>query len=414
MFAVGCVLLIFTNEYHHIMRSEVTVVTVDAIAKLRVTQTITGKICVSLNTLMNVTALVKLWIYVRKAAKHSRPQIRMVLLGFLIPVIYTYTNSALQSSFGIVIPISASFLLGILVILWGMYRYDFLSTSPIARDWVLDEISIGMIFSTPDGRVADMNKAVKNNFGETRDTIQSFMRKFPQWSNSLDNRINTSFVIELTRADQKKFFRIQTHALFANAKYKDSQNHDTRYQGSVSLIYDISEEMTATMQLQHRAEHDSMTQVLNRKAFEINIEQQLQKKTLCNQPCSLLVIDIDHFKQVNDSFGHQAGDQVLQEVVTIIHKLSRDTDIVGRLGGDEFGIFLTQCDRNTTKEIANRIHKNISQHLFTLEQQIWSVTVSIGISQTVISQELLFTSLYMDADKALYRAKERGRNCISE
>ncbi len=146
IFAIACVLLIFTNDYHGIMRSNVLLVPIDGGFKLSVVQTVFGKICVSLNTLMNVIAIIKLWIYKRTTTKSTRTQVYLVLIGFLIPFLFTYVKTMLRNVSGLEVPSSIGFLIGVICILVGIYKYDFMSISPLARDWVIDEIDIGMIF----------------------------------------------------------------------------------------------------------------------------------------------------------------------------------------------------------------------------------------------------------------------------
>ena len=125
--------------------------------------------------------------------------------------------------------------------------------------------------------------------------------------------------------------------------------------------------------------------------------------------------DIDFFKHINDTFGHAIGDRVLQQVADIIRSTLRDTDIAGRIGGEEFAIMLVQTSLNHAEEVAERLRQNIENSHITLDDgQSVPLTISIGVSTPVYPLETLAT-LLQHADQGLYQAKRTGRNkvCIA-
>jgi diguanylate cyclase (GGDEF)-like protein len=125
-----------------------------------------------------------------------------------------------------------------------------------------------------------------------------------------------------------------------------------------------------------------------------------------NVPFSLLALDIDYFKKVNDTFGHNAGDELLREVAQLMKVQARDLDIVCRSGGEEFMIFLANTDVSQAFEVAERIRKSMETHNFAV---VSSITISIGVSHWAGQPESI-ESVMKEADKALYKAKENGRN----
>ncbi|ALS97094.1 GGDEF domain-containing protein [Lacimicrobium alkaliphilum] len=157
------------------------------------------------------------------------------------------------------------------------------------------------------------------------------------------------------------------------------------------------------------ANTDVLTATLTRRGFFDLAAKQLTLPA--SQPCTLLMIDIDHFKPINDQHGHATGDLVLQQVAKRIQSGVRKSDLVGRLGGEEFGVLMPQTDKREANAIANRLLQQIASSKFMGEKQQISVTVSIGAITGVASRSGL-EGLLREADKALYQAKSRGRNML--
>lgn len=151
---------------------------------------------------------------------------------------------------------------------------------------------------------------------------------------------------------------------------------------------------------------DALTQVNNRRALENSLVNEWERAFRYSQPLSLLMLDVDNFKSYNDQFGHQAGDKVLQQVAEIITHEARQPDFVARYGGEEFVIVLPETDSEGALYIAERIR-------YKVEQAVWTqgaVTVSLGVAS--YGSQADAEALLSQADQALYRAKQSGRNCV--
>lgn len=154
---------------------------------------------------------------------------------------------------------------------------------------------------------------------------------------------------------------------------------------------------------------DPLTQIGNRAALEATLHRQLRLTLRSSQPTSLLVIDIDHFKDLNDHLGHEAGDSALVAVVGMISTTLRETDEVFRYGGEEFIVVLENTDTECAQMIAERIRIAIGQAPIHSDPMV-SITASIGVSTAVPEDSR--DSLFKRADRAMYRAKELGRNRV--
>lgn len=153
---------------------------------------------------------------------------------------------------------------------------------------------------------------------------------------------------------------------------------------------------------------DPLTGLLNRRGFDERAERVLEK--LHDWPVTVLVVDIDHFKSVNDMFGHSIGDAVLRTIGTVLKGSLRHGDIGGRLGGEEFALVLRGCDLIAARTLANQLRTSINQTYFEGLSERRSITVSIGIASARDSESV--HGLISRADRSLYRAKNAGRDRV--
>ena len=162
-------------------------------------------------------------------------------------------------------------------------------------------------------------------------------------------------------------------------------------------------------QLEQANRIDGLTGIYNRRYWQQQLQLELLRAERYQHPVSLLLFDLDKFKQLNDNYGHQGGDAVLTTVAERITALLRDTDIFGRYGGEEFGVVLPETALNGALMVANRVCKTIAAETVSYNQQEIPVTLSIGVASFngQSSDELI-----QQADIALYNAKRQGRNCV--
>ena len=182
----------------------------------------------------------------------------------------------------------------------------------------------------------------------------------------------------------------------------------------VFVATDVTERVELYLETQRLATQDPLTGCFNRRHFMILAKQELQRVVRYARPVSLLMLDIDHFKNFNDQYGHPAGDQLLCALVNLCQKVLRNVDILARYGGEEFVILLPETDSDAVFLTGERLRKEIEKMEVVTSQGKQSVTVSIGAASYDKSGEHLLNVdvLIKHADQALYKAKNAGRNSI--
>ena len=168
---------------------------------------------------------------------------------------------------------------------------------------------------------------------------------------------------------------------------------------------------TLTNQLSFQATHDALTGLINRREFEVRVNQAIKSSKHDNKNHAMLYIDLDQFKVVNDTCGHHAGDELLKQLTSRLEGLLRESDTLARLGGDEFGVLLVGCPIQRASEVAEKIRADVEQYKFVWEERIFRVGTSIGLVPINTNTGDL-TELLSAADSACYVAKEGGRNQV--
>lgn len=181
--------------------------------------------------------------------------------------------------------------------------------------------------------------------------------------------------------------------------------------GTILIARDVTHARQIAQQLSHQATHDALTGLVNRAEFQRRLTQALVSATKEGSKHALGFLDLDGFKRINDTCGHLAGDELLQELSALLLHCIRARDTVARLGGDEFGLLLEHCSQGKAVHIAEEMRKRINAHRFTCGGRTYSLGVSIGIVPVHGDSESP-TQLLSVADAACYQAKRRGGNRV--
>ncbi|GHV84619.1 hypothetical protein AGMMS50230_02270 [Spirochaetia bacterium] len=224
-----------------------------------------------------------------------------------------------------------------------------------------------------------------------------FMGEFSEAFNRMVSQLNTT----LTALRQKEEALVITNNMLRN---------EVAHHSSAMEALQESE-----ARLQFLASHDSLTGVLNRRSFIELAKSELQNAAIRSIPCCLSMMDIDHFKRFNDTYGHLAGDETLRHVVHTVSQGLRKGDFLGRYGGEEFVFFFYNADKTTGAGVVERLRKNLAETPVALENGPVSVYASFGIAESFMEDpgnDDYVQKLINDADTALYAAKRAGRNRV--
>ncbi|WP_083264338.1 diguanylate cyclase [Pseudohongiella acticola] len=178
------------------------------------------------------------------------------------------------------------------------------------------------------------------------------------------------------------------------------------------LISAVKHKVSRSRQLLELMTKDSLTGLLKHAAIKESIRREWGIAKRKSEIFCVAMLDIDHFKQVNDRFGHAIGDEVIASVATLLRKRLRNTDVLGRYGGEEFVVLMNNCDAVEAKKILENFRQRFQELVFTSEEKQFSATISIGIAEYQPGSDMDADALLINADKAMYTAKETGRNRV--
>ena len=188
-------------------------------------------------------------------------------------------------------------------------------------------------------------------------------------------------------------------------------NTDNSTEGIVIIFHDETERYRLEHIIKHQSTHDSMTGLINRDEFSRQITEHICDSKNLDKEHALVFIDLDKFKLINDACGHAAGDELLKQITVLLEKCSRNGDILGRTGGDEFGLILVNCPTENATHIAEKITEEINSLNFTWEDKQYTIGASIGIT-LITSQSKDASEVMTQADVACHTAKDYGSNRV--
>ncbi len=229
-----------------------------------------------------------------------------------------------------------------------------------------------------------------------------------------DQRLSSTAILPLIR--NRRLIGSLTLASYNPDKFQE--NTATDFMEHLAAVVSVCLEMAEIRErLRFIGLTDGLTGINNRRFFDQRLHEELERTRRDRVSLGCLFIDLDHFKRINDNFGHQVGDDVLRYVAQLIREQLRSIDVVARYGGEEFAVLLAQADIELAMEIAERIRKNIEQWEYDPNEIDMQVSVSVGVATTGLIEETDDISetahkLVEAADQAVYKAKESGRNRV--
>ena len=343
-----------------------------------------------------------------------RQQVLLMVFG-IIPPLFTSVADAFLLIPGLKHPL-APIGFAIMGLCFGsaLFRHRMLEIVPVARDMVIESMSDSMIVLDIHDKVVDVNPAAQNFL--KMDALQIIGKPirevFPQWQdlpNLSEKQAAAETEIRVNDSETERFYDVRISTLKIRHKAQG---------GRVVVLRDITPRKQAETKLKQLQEkfyeqsiHDPLTGLYNRRFLNESLEREISRAKRSGHPVSIAILDIDYFKEVNDTYGHEAGDVALIHLAGIMTKLTRAGDFVFRYGGEEFLIMLPATSHAEAHQFAERCRQHIEGAVLAYADQQIHLTVSIGVA-TFGPQEAGPERVLKAADAALYQAKTSGRNCV--
>ncbi|NPV55658.1 MAG: diguanylate cyclase [Anaerolineae bacterium] len=335
-----------------------------------------------------------------------RLQIATVLVGILIPWIAGVSAWLGLLKIGLHELTPVAFGVSNLVVAWSLFQYRIFDVVPVAHNLLVEYMPEGVLVLDRQGCLVDINLSAQSIFclqvGQALGKPAAvLLPEIRQWMNVDDQPFETEICLDCT-GSEKCYLTTLTPLL-------DSRHETT---GWLVVMRDITSGKRTERQLRQMAITDPLTGLYNRRHFFNQMHLARQEYIESGRPYTVLLVDVDHFKTVNDTLGHQTGDLVLQMITERCRLCLRSVDVIARYGGEEFIILLPGTRAQQAEPIAERLRRQVADAPIPTHAGEANITISQGITSQEEGMPLTVDQMLERTDKALYLAKQCGRNCV--
>jgi diguanylate cyclase (GGDEF)-like protein len=295
-----------------------------------------------------------------------------------------------------------------LVFAVGLFRYRGLDVVPLAHDVIFEHMGDGVLVLDALDRLIDFNPAGQAMLPELQKSAigqpaAAVLRAHATLVEQIAASAPGPVELAVNGTGPVRYYQCQLSPVL-----------DWRHKaaGKIVTLADYSQTRQMLEQLRDLAIRDALTGAVNRRHFAELAEREIERRRRHPSAIALISVDLDHFKRINDTYGHAAGDAVLQAVAALYLRMIRATDVLGRLGGEEFLLLLPETPPAVAQAIAERLRQALEQQTVTYEGQTMTVTASFGVTGLDHGGPVSLDALMRQADKAMYAAKAAGRNCV--
>lgn len=421
--------LVFTAPYHHLYYKSVTLNSVSGLTIAALDKAFWYyPFVVYINVLFLATLLFLLYLLV-KARDDLKKLYGFLFLALFLPVLGSTAYYTGLTPYQID-PSPSTLIFTSLVILYGLNQDLLITISNKLRERIFDYAPMMILVINRHHKVIDYNESLLKTFQLHGDDIigKPVEESLKGYSHLIEYILTTDDVVHrLPHCGPRLGLRSYTMTEYGSKIVQASvdaglvgyfkvtkaiiYNPFGRMIGQYIALDDVTNESKMMKRLDHMAKHDSLTGLLNRSSFYALSNMQITKADTGDW-MSLLMIDIDHFKLVNDQYGHLAGDVVLKRLSGIFNEHVRETDLVGRFGGEEFVLFMAGAGAEISQRLAERIRSLVENTNFEYQETQIHITVSIGIAVVAKLNDLRLEDMMDSADQAMYAAKNKGRNRV--
>ncbi|NGZ76276.1 histidine kinase N-terminal 7TM domain-containing diguanylate cyclase [Saccharibacillus alkalitolerans] len=355
--------------------------------------------------------VVGMWLlalHMRRTLNVYRKQTAVMFIGLFVPIftslIYTVNLTPHHID-----PVPATMSLTNLLYCWAIFSAGMLTSTPIVRENILESMRDGVLILDPAGRLADYNKAASRMFPFLKPDLigAGAADAFPK-RHLRPEDADMAFLeaedrqIEWVDGHEVRYYRIRSSPVY-NRK-------GGAMAGRTVVVLDVTESVLLHRKLEKMATHDGMTQIYNRTHFVERTEKLILEAWQAGEPLTLALFDIDRFKSINDTYGHDVGDLVIRHVVHACKIYLGDRDVFGRYGGEEFALCMPGRTVENAYALLESVRRELASGPVSTSAGPVGVTASFGLVEARPGRPL--KRLTKLADDALYRAKQGGRNNV--
>ena len=353
-------------------------------------------ICIFLSTLLFALMFFR-------SSKSSHGQALVYLLGSIPPWL-----GLIAYSLGSVYD-TTPFTLGIgsLILAIGFIQLRILDIIPLARDVVFEKMCTGVMILDTDHRIMDFNPALQTIFPHLnlskKKSIFDILANFPSLLKTIQDKSEERIELVIENDGSTSYYRTSCNAMY---------NKRGKQVGFILSFYEYTNEKHLLEKLEKLAALDGLTGIYNRPHFDQYATKEINRIQRYGGVVSMIYLDLDHFKEINDTYGHPAGDLVLKKVAETLSKNIRGSDVLARFGGEEFVVLLNQTDVLAARALGERLRVALESLKVQFDGHDIPVLASFGITGLTSGSKLNLDTIYRLADQAMYHSKNRGGNRV--
>jgi diguanylate cyclase (GGDEF)-like protein/PAS domain S-box-containing protein len=364
----------------------------------------------------------------RHANTFFKRQYRLILAGSILPFGLSFFTQATSDKVSDLDMSAISFGISGVFYAYAILRHQLMDLVPVARSRLIENMSDGVLVIDAQGRIVDINPAMKTFLEDEPASFigRNILDVITIWNDSTEHLLNgleTRTEMRLPNLPSR-YLDLRVTPLYDDDKILSGRliifrDVTDRKEVEKDLRYAMDRMQTQLIeigllqsQLREQAIRDALTNLFNRRYLEETLEREMARAAREVYPLCIVMMDIDHFKKVNDTYGHEAGDLVLKTLADLVKSQSRQGDFVCRFGGEEFVLVMPNINIEVARERVTSLHKSIESLNIPFGHFNLNITMSMGISWYPKHGETK-ENLIRAADKALYSAKNRGRNRIA-
>lgn len=421
-------LLLWTNDLHHWYYASIQAVQTDGLTILEFVRGPYYFVNLTFSYATLITALGLIFIAALRLGPLFRNQYRLILIGLAIPWASSIYNELDFINLHGLDLTPVSFGISGILFVFGVLRAGLMDLVPVARSLLIENMSDGVMVLDRNNRIVDINLAMQKLFvGETSSALlgKDASAVLGQWMDKTEPlRSEVDSQTEMrSPGDPSRFLDLRVTPLFDAYKqvngrlivFRDVTDRKVVEKKLRNANYRLQSQLieigTLQSQLREQAVRDPLTNLFNRRYLEETLDRELERAAREKYCICIIMVDIDRFKQVNDTYGHEAGDFVLKATADVLKRQSRRGDFACRFGGEEFVIVMPNINKEIVYERAGDLRASLNSLRVPYGRYTLSATFSIGIACYPSNGDTR-ESLLRAADRAMYAAKEAGRDHI--